>query len=85
MERRNRIMEHLAAHDIQTRPGTHAVHRLGYYREKYSLRPEDFPLSAMCEDTSITLPIFPGMTEANQEKVVTTLSEALALPSKGNY
>jgi dTDP-4-amino-4,6-dideoxygalactose transaminase len=79
MERRNRVMEHLAAHDIQTRPGTHAVHRLGYYREKYGLRPEDFPLSAMCEDTSITLPIFPGMTEADQEKVTETLRLALML------
>src|SRR5205807_2497281 len=29
--RRNRIMEHLDRHGIQTRPGTHAVHRLGYY------------------------------------------------------
>jgi len=83
MERRNRIMDILAARDIQTRPGTHAVHRLGYYREKYGLRPEDFPLSASCEDTSITLPIFPGMTEADQEKVAAVLREALAWPSRG--
>ncbi|MCH3002812.1 DegT/DnrJ/EryC1/StrS family aminotransferase, partial [Listeria monocytogenes] len=41
--RRNAIMATLAAAGIQTRPGTHAVHRLGYYKNKYGLRPEQFP------------------------------------------
>jgi perosamine synthetase len=75
--RRNRIMDHLQARDIQTRPGTHAVHRLGYYASKYSLRPEQFPVAALCEDTSITLPLFPGMTDADQDKVTEYLVEAL--------
>lgn len=76
-QRRNAIMDHLERHAIQTRPGTHAVHRLGYYRDKYSLRPEDFPMAALCEDTTITLPIFPGMTESDQLMVVERLREAL--------
>jgi perosamine synthetase len=76
-ERRNRIMEQLAAQNIQTRPGTHAVHRLGYYRQKYELAADDFPNAALCEDTTITLPIFPGMTEADQAKVVGTIQRAL--------
>ena len=41
--RRNAIMDWLAEPGIQTRPGTHAVHRLGYYARKYGLRPEEFP------------------------------------------
>jgi dTDP-4-amino-4,6-dideoxygalactose transaminase len=77
--RRNRIMDYLAQNDIQTRPGTHAVHRLGYYVQKYGLKPEDFPQAALCEDTTITIPIFPGMTEADQARVVVALREALAL------
>jgi perosamine synthetase len=76
-ERRNRIMEQLAAQDIQTRPGTHAVHRLGYYREKYGLAADDFPNASSCEDTTITLPIFPGMTEDDQALVASTLERAL--------
>ena len=71
--RRNTMMDQMAAKNIQSRPGTHAVHRLDYYREKYSLRAEDFPNAALCEDTSITLPIFPGMTDADQDLVVATL------------
>ena len=67
---RNRVMEHLAERNIQTRPGTHAVHRLGYYVNKYGLRPEQFPHACVAEDTSITLPIFPGMSETDQMFVV---------------
>jgi dTDP-4-amino-4,6-dideoxygalactose transaminase len=76
--RRDRIMDELATAGIQTRPGTHAVHRLGYYRSKYGLRRDDFPVAADCEDTTITLPIFPGMTDAQQDEVAQRLKAALS-------
>jgi dTDP-4-amino-4,6-dideoxygalactose transaminase len=75
--RRNRVMEWLQERDIQTRPGTHAVHRLGYYVQKYGLQPEQFPIAALCEDTSITLPLFPGMDDRDQDRVIECLVEAL--------
>lgn len=79
LERRNRIMDHLFSKGIQTRPGTHAVHRLGYYRKKYSIAPEQFPIACLSQDTTITLPIFPGMTISDQSLVVETLQEGLKL------
>ena len=66
--------------DIATRPGTHAVHRLGHYRDTYGLRAEDFSVAAAAEDTSITLPIFPGMTDHDQDRVRTSLRAALQQP-----
>ncbi len=78
-KRRDRIMDHLAACDIQTRPGTHAVHRLAYYADKYGLKPDDFPVAAASEDLSLTIPVFPGMTDADQDKVARALREALSL------
>jgi dTDP-4-amino-4,6-dideoxygalactose transaminase len=74
---RNAAMDALAAHRIQTRPGTHAVHRLGYYVHKYGLKPEQFPNACVAEDATITLPIFPGMTEGDQAEVVGRLRGAL--------
>jgi len=67
-ERRNRVMEALEAEGIQTRPGTHAVHRLGYFARQ-GVAPDAFPNACQAEETSITLPIFPGMTESDQERV----------------
>lgn len=77
-ERRNAVMSALAAAGIQTRPGTHAVHRLGYYKNKYGLRPEQFPNAALAEDTTITLPIFPNMTEEDQRRVIDCINRACA-------
>jgi dTDP-4-amino-4,6-dideoxygalactose transaminase len=75
--RRNTVMDLLATAGIQSRPGTHAVHRLGYYRDKYRLTESDFPCAAECEDTTITLPIFPGMKDSDQDRVVHTVRAAL--------
>jgi dTDP-4-amino-4,6-dideoxygalactose transaminase len=76
--RRNQIMDTLAADKIQTRPGTHAVHRLGYYQKKYGVAPEAFPNACSAEDLTITLPIFPGMTDADQDRIVEQVGAALA-------
>lgn len=76
--KRNAIMERLAELKIQTRPGTHAVHRLGYYVNKYGLRPEQFPNACRAEDTTITLPIFPGMSDEQQKFVVDNIRANLA-------
>ena len=75
--RRNHVMARLAEHEIQTRPGTHAVHRLGYYRNKYGFEAEAFPNAAISEDTTITLPIFPDMTAEDRRRVVGIMKEAL--------
>ena len=80
--RRNAVMEFLDQSSIQTRPGTHAVHRLGYYARKYNIQPADFPNASLAEDTSITLPLFPGMTDDQQDRVVAALRHSLSIPRK---
>lgn len=75
--RRNAVMSAMALAEMQSRPGTHAVHRLGYYRNKYGLRSEQFPSAVAAEDTTITLPIVPFMRESDQVRVVETVRRAL--------
>ncbi|MXP15160.1 aminotransferase class I/II-fold pyridoxal phosphate-dependent enzyme [Altererythrobacter confluentis] len=70
---RNAWMEDLQAAGVSTRPATHAVHMLTYYREKYSLREEDMPNAFAANDCSISLPLFHGMTEAEQDYVIATV------------
>jgi len=76
--RRNKIMQGLADNNIQTRPGTHAVHRLGFYREKYGLKQSDFPNATLAEDTTITLPIFPEMQESDNRQVSDVILDLLS-------
>ena len=68
--KRNGLMDHLTSMGIETRPGTHAVHRLGYYEKKYNLKAQQFPNAKVAEASSVTLPIFPGMTDQDQSQVI---------------
>ncbi len=70
---RNELMEKLQAEGIATRPGTHAVHMLGYYRQRYSLRPEDFPAARDCNDHSMAIPLHNRMTEEDYRYVVAAI------------
>lgn len=67
---RNDWMDQLQKNSISTRPATHAVHMLTFYREKYGLKAEDYPNAYAANDCSISLPLFHGMTEAEQGFVI---------------
>lgn len=70
---RNTMMEFLQERGISTRPGTHAVHTLGYYSKKYNMKPEDYPNACKANDYSISLPLHNKMSEADFEYVVLSL------------
>ncbi|MBF9038821.1 aminotransferase class I/II-fold pyridoxal phosphate-dependent enzyme [Rhodobacterales bacterium LSUCC0246] len=67
---RNAWMDDLQNSGIATRPATHAVHLLSFYKEKYGLKREDFPNAWAANDCSISLPLFHGMTEEEQDYVI---------------
>lgn len=69
-ERRNDWMESLQQQGISTRPATHAVHMLSYYRDKYQLKPGQFQAAQAANDCSISLPLFHGMLPEEQNIVI---------------
>lgn len=76
-EERNHLMMAFNKHNIEVRPGTHAVHNQEYYQSKYQLTPSDYPMATLCEETTITLPNFPGMTVDEQKTVVKIIKDNL--------
>jgi len=70
---RNEIMELLQEKGISTRPGTHAVHMLGFYREKYNIQPEDYPGAQIANNKSISIPLHNRMVIEDFEYVVHTI------------
>ena len=70
---RNEIMENLQAKGIATRPGTHAVHMLGFYREKYSFKPEDFPGACACDQNTMAIPLHNKMVADDYEYIIEVL------------
>ncbi len=73
---RNAWMDQLQQVGISTRPATHAVHMLTFYREKYGLKLEDFPNAWVANDCSISLPLFHGMSKAEQNYVIQQVLES---------
>lgn len=72
---RNVIMEKLQARGISTRPGTHAVHMLGYYRAKFGYRPDDFPGARDCDANSMAIPLHNRMTPEDYRYVAEAIRE----------
>lgn len=77
-QRRNALMQGLAAAGVATRPGTHAPHMQSYYRQKYKLAPSDFPVSWRADWLTIALPLYSGLSETDQELVCVLLEEVWA-------
>lgn len=80
--RRNQWIKLLADEGIETRPGTHAPHLLSYYRKKYGYAADAYPNALQADRLSIALPIFPGLTEEEQQTVVSKLAELWGDTSK---
>lgn len=75
---RNDIMERLQAQGIATRPGTHAVHMLGYYRERFGLKPADYPGAQDCDANTMAIPLHNRMNEEDYAYVVHCLKQIAA-------
>ncbi len=67
---RNDIMERLQEKGVSTRPGTHAVHMLGHYRDRFGYQPDDLPVARDCDHNSMAIPLYNGMTEDDYAWVV---------------
>jgi dTDP-4-amino-4,6-dideoxygalactose transaminase len=67
---RNKFMDYLFEKGISTRPGTHAVHNLEYYRRKYEIKPGDYINSLTADKCSIAFPIFPSLKEEEFEYII---------------
>jgi len=76
---RNELMMALEERGIATRQGTHAPVIQGYYSEKYDLHPEQFPNAYLADRLSLALPLYPQMTDEEQNLVCENLRSALAL------
>jgi perosamine synthetase len=67
---RNALMLRLAERGIETRPGTHAVHVLDFYRKTFGYGPESCPNAWIADRASFALPLFPTMTDGEQGQVI---------------
>jgi perosamine synthetase len=76
--RRERVRARLAADGIATGHYFPAIHRLPPYRAGGSCRHGPLPVTERVADETLALPFFPGLTEADLDRVAERLAAALA-------
>jgi dTDP-4-amino-4,6-dideoxygalactose transaminase len=72
---RDRVLEELHARNIGA--GVHFVgqHLQPYYRDRYGLRPDDFPEATRHSERTLSLPLSARLTEADVDDVVSALTD----------
>lgn len=73
---RDAFMQALKERNIGTGLHYRAAHLYPYYRDKFGFRRGDFPNAEAIGDRIVSLPLFPSMTDADQDRVVAAMGEA---------
>ena len=72
--RRDRIVQDLLEKGVSCRPGIMTAHRQPPYLDANF----HLPVTELVSDQSLILPLFEGLTEADQDRVVAALAEAVS-------
>ena len=75
---RNRFIEILADRGIGTSVHYKPLHRMTYYRERYNLRPVDFPNAERIWKGCVSLTIYPSLLDEEIEYVCKVIWEVLS-------
>jgi dTDP-4-amino-4,6-dideoxygalactose transaminase len=74
---RDRLIEALYAAGIGCSVHYIPLHLQPYWRDRYGLRPAQFPHSQRAYERMLSLPLYTRMTEADVERVAQALRQAL--------
>ena len=75
---RNDFISEMTKRDISTSVHYKPIHRMTYYKEKYSLKPEMFPNAEWVFRRCVSLPIFSAMTDEQLKYVIENIREILS-------
>ena len=74
---RDELLDRLQKRKIGTGVHYRGVHLHPFYRDTYGLVPEAFPVATQISDRTLSLPLSPKVTDADQDDVVEALRDAL--------
>jgi perosamine synthetase len=75
---RDAFVEALKKRNIGTSVHFIPLHLHPHYRSQFGYRPEDFPAASAEFERIVSLPIFPGMTDADVDDVIEAVREVIA-------
>ncbi len=75
---RERFMAEMKARNIGTAVHYRAAHLYPYYRDRYGYQPGDFPHAETISERIVSLPLFPTLSDADQDRVIGAMSDIFA-------
>lgn len=80
---RNVVIGALEAQGIQAKPYLPCIHLQPFYQEVHGYRPGFLPVTEAISASTIALPFFPQMTQAQADRVCAAVSQAIAAQRSG--
>jgi perosamine synthetase len=74
---RDGVIRSMRAAGIETTLGTYALHAQPFFSRTYGLEPGDRPASLAAYRRSLTLPLYPGLSDGDLDRVVAELTSSL--------
>lgn len=75
---RDGFMDELKKRNIGTGLHYTAAHEFSYYSRRFGWKPEDFPEAHSVSERIVSLPLFPGLTDADQNDAIEAVEDVLA-------
>jgi UDP-4-amino-4-deoxy-L-arabinose-oxoglutarate aminotransferase len=75
---RDRVLDGLGERGVGAAVNYRAVHTLSYYREIFGYARDAFPVAADIGERTISLPLYPQLTDRQVDRVVSALDETLS-------
>jgi len=75
VENREALYNYLRDHNIYCQVHYIPVHLQPFYREQYGCKPGDFPVAEEYYKCALSLPLFPTLTDEEQDYVINCISE----------
>jgi dTDP-4-amino-4,6-dideoxygalactose transaminase len=77
-EKRDAVLAGIQARGVGVAVNYRAVHLTKYYRERFGFRRGMFPAAERIGDSTITIPLWPAMTDAQVDEVIAAVKAAVA-------
>jgi dTDP-4-amino-4,6-dideoxygalactose transaminase len=76
-KKRDEVIHKLQNKDIGVAVNYRAIHNLTFFREQFGFKPENFPIANNIGESTLTLPLYPKLSDNEVEYVIKTVKKAV--------
>jgi len=81
VEHRDEVLARMQRLGIGVTVNYRAVHLLTYFRERFGYAPGDFPAAESIGERTLSLPLYPQLTDAQVERVIAAVTQVVSRPA----